>query len=199
MLSVKALKIRHKKTALTGSGLITNLLGIIMDISTAIKKHKGETFFCVYSLINGNEVIYVGSSRHISNRLGDHRASDKVFKAVNIKMCSTQKEMLSLEADMIVRLNPIHNKLLPCKKKYIRLGDCLEQSKVSISHLVKDLPRCFVRVTGSYLDVDVYNEFMDSLDEFANNKIALMIENSNSKSEESAPSESTNKSPVREL
>ena len=140
-------------------------------INDAIKRDRG-TIYCVYSLINDGVVIYVGSSRNISDRLRSHKYSDKVFDCVEIIECSGVADMFTTEAMLIIKFNPKHNKSIPYNDKYMKLVTCIQDSNRVITSLVKDLPTCFSKGNEVHIDADIYNEFISSVDDFALKKIA---------------------------
>ena len=146
-----------------------------MNIDKAIKQYNGKSSYHVYYLVKGSVVIYVGSSRHISNRLVTHKSSDMDFDSVRVDECASCVAMYNLESSSIVRLNPKHNKALPSNDDYKKTTECIALASKVISDLVKELPTCFSRSMSTHIETKVYDEFISSVDEFAINKIAEII------------------------
>lgn len=74
---------------------------------------------CVYMLLNGDEVIYVGQSTDIGCRVSNHRRSLSMrFDAVKVHFCPVHL-MASLELELIAKYNP----------KWNRSGANIKQSK----------------------------------------------------------------------
>jgi hypothetical protein len=127
--------------------------------------------FFVYHLLLGDEVIYVGKSKSILSRLGDH-ARNKAFTEVILHECDSEDEMNNREAFDIHHLSPVFNKAgLPKKDEVIdrnRLSNrtqspcpnCLQRVYPSqymiIANDDTDLVRVLYRCNNCDLEFDKY-------------------------------------------
>jgi hypothetical protein len=66
--------------------------------------------FYVYQLMKGSEVVYVGKSCRLAERLFTHKADNKDFDNVRLYLCSTIEEQDIVENASILDLLPILNK-----------------------------------------------------------------------------------------
>ena len=69
---------------------------------------KDKSFF-VYFLYYGNDIVYVGSSLFVENRVKQHLI-DKEFYAYTYIAIDSEEEMHELELRCIVEFSPIYNK-----------------------------------------------------------------------------------------
>jgi len=65
----------------------------------------------VYYLCRGDEVVYVGQSRNLLGRIGQHSlpSSGKQFDKVFYRRCDSESQMMQLELNEIKRLQPEYN------------------------------------------------------------------------------------------
>jgi len=75
---------------------------------------------CIYSLFNCGVCIYVGQSINVRTRIYTHLSDKKVFDSFEFEYCDADVAN-DAEADMIVKLKPSLNKVLPPTKKHISL------------------------------------------------------------------------------
>jgi hypothetical protein len=75
---------------------------------------------CIYSLFNDGVCIYVGQSYKIKSRIYWHLSDGKIFNEIAFEYCNDPYPN-EAEAAMIVKMNPILNKVLPPTNKYISL------------------------------------------------------------------------------
>ncbi len=120
---------------------------------------KGD--YCVYSLLNKKkEIVYVGQSANLRQRIFTHLASSKEFDY--IKWCVCEKsEMNNLEAEGIVKAKSPMNKALPKNDLYVGLG-CLRRE---ISEKVKEATEGINTVftagnNNKYITREDYNKVM---------------------------------------
>lgn len=73
------------------------------------------TYLLVYQLLLDGEVIYVGKSNNIHNRLSTH-SKTKVFDKVLLAKCEDEVSQSVLEATLIDRLRPPLNKSLDLRQ-----------------------------------------------------------------------------------
>jgi hypothetical protein len=147
-----------------------------MDINEAIKSYSRKLEYCVYQLIKDGVVIYVGSSRQVSSRIQSHKSGEIEFDSVNIEACKSSNDMFDLEAQSIVAFNPKNNMGLPSSRKYESTKACMTSASSVISNLVEDLPRSFYRSKRAYIETEIYNEFINSIEKFAELKIAELVD-----------------------
>lgn len=84
-------------------------------------KVKHETKPCIYFLISENEIVYVGQTLSLPNRLIRHK-KDKEFDSYYAYECK-EEVMTKLECYFIIKFNPRYNKLLPQgSNEYITLN-----------------------------------------------------------------------------
>ena len=74
----------------------------------------------VYFLFNENEIVYIGQSINILNRVGTHTQS-KTFNSWNYISCS-REELNDLEAELIIQHKPVLNSSLPKNKMWISIN-----------------------------------------------------------------------------
>ena len=79
-----------------------------------LKKQKQK--IGIYFLYKGNEVVYVGQSVNIENRIQEHRGS-KDFDSYNYVLCD-RGELNEKEAYYILKHRPSYNVNLPHNKIY---------------------------------------------------------------------------------
>ena len=68
--------------------------------------------FIVYELVNElREVIYVGATTNVHQRLLDHRRKSwwSEVEFARVRVCKNRREMVDLEAGMIAHLRPKFN------------------------------------------------------------------------------------------
>jgi hypothetical protein len=63
---------------------------------------------CVYVLLNGTEVIYVGKSKSIGSRIAAHSA--KPWTVAEVIICESEEDATSLEGDLIFQHQPPLNR-----------------------------------------------------------------------------------------
>ena len=74
---------------------------------------------CIYFLIDGNKVVYIGKSKHPRQRIPCHRY-DKKFEKIKIIKC-LEKELFKLEDFYMMKYQPKYNVLKsPERKKCFR-------------------------------------------------------------------------------
>lgn len=79
-----------------------------------IRKLRG-----VYLLWRGDEVVYVGQSVNIQQRIGVHLANPKKdFDAITYAIVESG-DLNEIEAELIVKFNPCLNNELPRNNKYV--------------------------------------------------------------------------------
>ena len=67
--------------------------------------------FYVYRLIQDEEIVYVGQSRNLINRLTSH--GDKQWTIAQYEQCATKSEVNRREGLLIHELHPKYNKMCP--------------------------------------------------------------------------------------
>ncbi len=73
---------------------------------------------CIYFLMDGSEIVYVGQSINIYSRLGGHFTTDKKFD--RFSWVCTSRPLNEAEADYIIKFNPKYNVGFPPCEKYTR-------------------------------------------------------------------------------
>jgi predicted GIY-YIG superfamily endonuclease len=69
---------------------------------------------CVYVCWSGDELVYVGTTRYLQKRQGDHSAYSRwwpLVDAVDSEWYPTRKEAEAAEKELIWRYRPLHNSL----------------------------------------------------------------------------------------
>lgn len=85
----------------------------------------------VYLLILAGEVVYVGKSTSIDQRVWTHRANGVVFDSFACEECKPE-ELAERETDMIVAYEPPYNETFPGNSKWItfkQLDACTQIGK----------------------------------------------------------------------
>ena len=90
-------------------------LGQVLDMERVIKADDSRNSR-VYFLINNNEIVYVGQTNMLSNRLSNH--SDKEFDSVSF-VDVDPSFIGDIEASYIAKFDPIYNKNLPPNSIFI--------------------------------------------------------------------------------
>lgn len=82
-------------------------------------KREFQDTYIIYALINKDEIVYIGQSKNILKRIGDHRTSRKVFDSwcivENLGIYTTSKEVNRLEEKYIRKFLPKYNKIYNSK------------------------------------------------------------------------------------
>ncbi len=87
----------------------------------------------IYFLTKGDDVIYVGQSSNLKNRLGGHR--DKDYDGISF-ISVPEHAMNDVEAHYIVKFNPELNNALPSSNLYVSKGNVRSQMIAIIDELV---------------------------------------------------------------
>jgi len=66
--------------------------------------------FCVYQLMDNEEIVYVGKSYRLNERLNSHISLGKKFNDVRVYFCKDEREQDVVENTCIMRLWPKYNK-----------------------------------------------------------------------------------------
>ena len=64
--------------------------------------------FCVYALWDKDEIVYVGQSTQLGQRIMAH-TKDKLFDSYSFFDCGSFEEMDSIESTLIIQLQPKYN------------------------------------------------------------------------------------------
>ena len=64
--------------------------------------------FCVYALWDNDEIVYVGQSTQLGQRIMAH-TKDKLFDSYSFFDCKSFEEMDSIESALIIQLQPKYN------------------------------------------------------------------------------------------
>lgn len=105
-------------------------------VSSAIQYTKDEDKPCVYVLLHEGEVVYVGQTTRLQNRLSVH-AKTKVFDAYWSLSCPIEC-LSAYEAAMIISLNPSMNVNLPVSCEFISHA---QAAKILGGHKIRTLVR----------------------------------------------------------
>lgn len=102
-----------------------------MDLASKeyLLKNRQEAVgrYCIYFLIKGDEIVYVGQCRYGLSRIADHFYDEgKDFDSFAITSCS-REELSDLEANYIIKFQPKLNINMPPNKRYKRLSQIKEE------------------------------------------------------------------------
>lgn len=117
------------------------------EISLPIGSDFEKSF--IYFLLQGDEVVYVGQTRKGLSRPFTH--DDKIYDNIKILFCD-KDNLNMLEAEFIVKYEPIYNKVLPVNDS-IALRTAWLKFK-SITHA--EIPYRELRELCSYFEVPTY-------------------------------------------
>ena len=132
-----------------------------------IKKYRGKTFYCVYKLIDANDiVVYVGSTKFPSQRIGAHQSSDKDFTYVEHVEC-TQCTFSELEAATIIKYKPRLNIGIPANNLITTTKIALDGIRSDLESLINGLPIVFERSKNQYIKTDDYKTLIFDMKESA--------------------------------
>lgn len=70
---------------------------------------------CLYVLWRAGRVVYIGTTRHLPKRLGEHARGEgktprKAFDRVSWLDGMTEPEIESVESELVSKYRPVHNK-----------------------------------------------------------------------------------------
>jgi len=90
-----------------------------MKSKNYILRQKNVISPCIYFLINDNEIVYVGQNINGGlERVNAHaKLGKKKFNYYTIIKCD-YKNMNEIEAEYILKFEPIYNKIIPVNSKY---------------------------------------------------------------------------------
>lgn len=97
--------------------------------------------FCVYALWDDDEIVYVGQSTQLGQRITAH-TKNKIFDSYSFFDCKSFDEMDAIESALIVQLKPKYN--VQCGSGYESL-DKLRNRIRKISDKHKYSPKYYVR------------------------------------------------------
>jgi hypothetical protein len=126
----------------------------------------------VYCLYKKGEVIYIGSTSNLRQRIAQHFCDDiKDFDDITFKQVN-KDELCDIEAKEIVDNNPILNKNLPRNNLYISKSSAFTAIKESVSCWLDGQPNAYTdkskknsRFSG-YITMDVLNRKLEQVSEF---------------------------------
>lgn len=85
---------------------------VIEDYVDKLSKNKisveSLNSFCVYTLWDNDEIVYVGQSTQLGQRIMAH-TKDKLFDSYSFIDCKSVDEMDSIESALIIQLQPKYN------------------------------------------------------------------------------------------
>ena len=102
--------------------------------------------FCVYALWDKDEIVYVGQSTQISQRIMAH-TKNKLFDSYSFFDCKSFDEMDSIESTLIIQLQPKYNvqygngyeSLANLRKRIRKISD---KHKYSPKYYVRKIRKC---------------------------------------------------------
>lgn len=95
--------------------------------------------YCVYTLYNDKDLVYIGSTCSLDSRLYVH-SKDKVFNRVEVCVKATKEEMVNLENHMINTYQPLYNKTSNIKRSKAYGGNILNEVFVPLQEFIWELP-----------------------------------------------------------
>ncbi len=87
----------------------------ILHGSTPFVGHEDRT--CIYVLIDGDSIVYVGQTSNLISRLAQHAKTKRFTRYWSVDC--PRDELSAAEAEYIVKLNPAMNIHLPSNPEYI--------------------------------------------------------------------------------
>lgn len=144
-----------------------------MRLSDFFTKNKDVILCGVYFLLDEDEIIYIGSSKHIVSRVYSHTSSEKHFNQVRFISCDNESKE-QLEAQLIIEHNPKYNLGLPGVEDYVTLNHCLSQSKAELNSLIKELPVEFMRNSRNYIKTVNYKRLIAAMVSACDDELILM-------------------------
>ena len=95
--------------------------------------------YCVYSLLdNDRNVVYVGQSKDLKQRIFNHLSSEKEFSYIEWCICE-KEEMNNLEAAGIVTSKNSANKALPKNDLYISVSTIRKEMSEQITNTTNSM------------------------------------------------------------
>ena len=102
--------------------------------------------FCVYALWDRDEIVYVGQSTQLGQRITVH-AKNKIFDSYSFFDCKSFDEMDAIESTLIIRLRPKYNvqygsgyeSLAKLRKRISKISD---KHKYNPKYYVKKIRKC---------------------------------------------------------
>jgi len=113
------------------------------------KRAIKETCYIIYALIDKDTIVYIGQTRILPSRLGQHLKSAKRFDSwsviENLGVDITAKEVCLIENNYIKRLKPKYNKALNPKRKRKKFDKNKSyakeiQRKYNIARHIRNIP-----------------------------------------------------------
>jgi excinuclease ABC subunit C len=146
----------------------------MFDIKEQLKKLPDKPGVYLMKDENG-EIIYVGKSKSLKNRVGQYfrsqkghppkvKAMVKVIKEFEYIITDTEVEALILEANLIKKHKPRYNVLLRDDKSYPYIKVTLNEKYPRVlktRRVIKDSARYF----GPYINVDAVNQTLATIEE----------------------------------
>lgn len=124
-------------------------------------KMKYEMKPCIYFLISGSEIVYVGQTLSLPNRLLRHK-KDKEFDSYYAYECE-KEDMNELECHFIIKFKPRYNKLLPMESnEYLTLNMLKNRfgiGKIKAKKMI--MSKGAEPVFKDYYHVDVFDLIID--------------------------------------
>ena len=119
---------------------------------------------CVYTLLSGDDDLYVGQTTNLSLRLYQHLVDGKAFTSFEFEVCK-KADLNNIEAKTIVAKNPTLNKTLPNNDYYVRPSTVKNIISGMVDAAISRMPLLFKsksRGPGSsrYIDMKISDEII---------------------------------------
>ncbi len=117
----------------------------------------------VYFLISGGEIVYVGQSTDVINRVSNHfnhSINDKIFDSYAVVECDPAL-LNDLEAEYIVRFAPIYNKHLPVNSRWFTPPMLKKELCAALPDIKRYANQHGVAGTNGYYDIGDFAQFND--------------------------------------
>lgn len=85
---------------------VDEMIGMFNDNKKSVSEMNK---YHVYALWDKGEIVYIGKSENVYNRINNH-TKDKVFDEYSLIDCETEGQMGLLESNLIISLDPKYNK-----------------------------------------------------------------------------------------
>lgn len=106
--------VKHRGPIFQGTGWSLDRLRRVEQYRAAIDEPRnamvGPGVEAVYALIDGGQVVYVGRTSHLSQRLKAHRRNGNTFDEWETYPCESRKHARDLEAVLIQQHRPPRNR-----------------------------------------------------------------------------------------
>lgn len=119
----------------------------------------------IYILFYQGDVVYVGQSVYVEERISVAAKSDKRFDSYAVIECSnmTEQEIADLQAEYIVEYNPIYNTTLPTNRKWAAMTTIRRLSTVNFNVIKRHIRKNLITDKNGFYRLADFVEFLPTV------------------------------------